>query len=269
MTEKTQIDSLIAAVWESKESEFYRSKWGSAGETLPVFAELPCCSAEDFIRTPLHDRVYKKDKGLAKIVRIYEKPFLVQWSLADLAAERFGFTDSARPLVMLSDAHEAIEKSLWFYEHDILPLIGEIHNVPVSAFAAKTYGIDAIVSDEYMLSRTLPELEKVYDLGKVASLTLIGAHFAAASIAYLRQFKNVQYILALPETGSFAASCPRALAEGKFCFHSDDGSYLELVGEHLVVTRLRLLVTPIIRYKTSIRAAQERCLCGREGYALL
>src|SRR3989338_4702001 len=105
-----KIEQMLENIRGSAESDFYRNIWGNE----KTFYNLPFISIENFIATPLRERTYKKEKGLAKIVRSGAKPFLVQCGLSDLKKENYGDVLCKRPLVLLSNSHEALEKSLWF-----------------------------------------------------------------------------------------------------------------------------------------------------------
>ena len=261
------LHSLIAEVAASNASDFYRTLWGRERR----FDLLPLLTPEHLMRTPLRSRTYKREKGLVKIVRTQAEPFLVQWSLQDLAQEPFGSTSCKRPLVLLTDSHEALEKSLWYYEHNPLPLIGEHHNLPVAAYASRRYGIDSILSDEQILPAFLTELEKEYDVRHVEELTLLGSSFVPENIrAFSHRFPRIRLVLACSETGALANACPERSPEA-LVFHPAENAILELVGEQLVVTKRAPLVTPIIRYRTGIRASltPTDCTCGKESYRLL
>ena len=100
-------------------------------------------------------------------------PYLVPRRLQDIAGETFGIR-CERPLVLFTDPQEAVEKSLWFYARNILPLIGEPNNLAVTAFAAQRYGVDAIVGQLPLVTTFLSRLGGEYDLQRIASITLIG-----------------------------------------------------------------------------------------------
>src|SRR5690348_8939857 len=116
-----KISQFVKDIASSEKSDFYKSIWGSAQE----FNDLPAVSREDFINVPLSKRRYKDEKGLVKIVHSPEGSFLSEWSFKDIGLEPWGLP-SKRPFVYLTDAHEAIEKSMWCYENNMVPLIGEL-----------------------------------------------------------------------------------------------------------------------------------------------
>ena len=246
---------------------FYRNHWN----TKERFETLPVVRREHFVATPLTGRTYREEKGLVKIVKNGPAPFLVQWGLSDLSKEIYG-TACNRPMVLLSDPHEALEKALWFYERNTLPLIGESNNLPIAAFAAHKYGIDAIVSDEDILFPFVTFFGKECDV-KGVQLTLIGSGFSVERLQVARNlFQNMRLVLALPETGAFAESCPGLLGKGEYAYHPDENSVIEIIGGRLVITKLPFLITPIIRYDTALEAetavSTEACLCNKELFIL-
>ncbi len=264
--QREKVEQLVAKVRTSA-CGFYRAHWGKAER----FEDLPLMDVERFIATPFGERTYKVEKGLVKIVRAYRAPFLVHWSLEDLKAEQFGDSTGKRPLVLLSDSHEALEKSLWFYEHDILPLIGEPNNPPVVSYAANKYDIDALVTDDKAVPPFLSEHEKQNNM-KAVAVVLIGSSFEPALLRRLESSsKNVTPVLSLPETGTFGMACPKNRGAKERHFHPSDNSVLEIKDGELIVTKLVYLRTPVIRYRTGIRAEQfaSGSDCGESPFRLV
>lgn len=260
------MEELIATIAESDASDFYRTLWGDER----AFKRLPRCTPLHLVKTPLRERTYKKEKGLVKIVRRDAGAFLVERALSDIAAENYR-GGGKRPLVLLSDSYDSLEKSLWYYEHETLPLIGEHANLPVSVFAAKRYRIDALMTDEAMLARFLQEAGKEYPPGQIA-LTLLGGEFSAENIvAISSRFHDLRLVLCLSETGALGSACPEGLSSGTLVFHPEQNVFLEYEDGALVISKRELLVTPLVRYKTGIRAAEGHasCACGTEAFRLL
>lgn len=198
-----------------------------------------------------------------KIVRA-DPPFLVPRRLADIGKENFG-VPCERPLVLLADPQEALEKSLWFYAHNILPLVGEANNLAVTVFSARTYGVDAIVSELPIIAEFLPRLETEYDLGRIVSLTLIGRRFSYQDLApFFREGRALRALVALPDTGAFAESCRARLAAGELVFHPDATSELDIDAGMLVVSKTSDLLRPVVLQRTTLAARRlEPCACGR------
>ena len=113
---------------------------------------------EDFLDVPLSQRRYKDARSLIKIVHEGKRLFLSEWSFEDIGREPWGIP-SARVLVYMTDPHEAIEKSMWCYENNMVPLIGE-PDPDIAMFTASKYRIDSIIADTVSLPKLLPFLEQ-------------------------------------------------------------------------------------------------------------
>ena len=232
--------NLVSRVHTSLESEFYARRWGDA----KTFETIPLISRFDFIKTPLSKRRYKNEEGLVKIVRSTSGMFLSELSISDIEKEEYGVR-SARPMVYLSDTYDAMEKSLWCYEHDMVPLIGE-KNAAISIVAARKYHIDSLITDAPSLRTLSPFLESMNE--KLRSISILGSAFTLSEILLYRRFaQRVRLVLALPETGAFAAA---EMSESPV-FTPLPECILEY-RDGLVLTKLRMLTTPIIRYSVGI-----------------
>src|SRR3989344_2514382 len=186
------ISALIRDVAGSKASGFYRDIWGAARN----FDELPSVAREDFLNVPLSKRRYKAEKALVKIVHSEQGMFLSEWSFDDIGREPWGIT-SRRPMVYLADPHEAIEKSMWCYENNMVPLIGE-RDPDVAMFAAGKYHIDQLITDALSLPKLLPYLKSRGE--KLTSLTVLGDSFDAPILMPFLDFaQTVRLVLRLPE----------------------------------------------------------------------
>lgn len=193
-----------------------------------------------------------------------DPPFLVPRRLADIGRENFG-TACERPLVLFADPQEALEKSLWFYAHNILPLMGEPNNLAVTAFTAKSYGIDAIVSEFPIAAEFIEKFSSEYDISRIKTLTLIGRRFTYAELeSFMAGGRHVRALLALPDVGAFAESCTRRLSEGEVVFHPDATAELSLGdGGTIVVTKTIELLEPVAKHTTGIAAETvPNCPCG-------
>lgn len=222
------------------ESDFYRSRWAAERD----FAKLPAVSREDFIRTPLSKRRYKEESSLVKIVHA-EQPFLSEWSFADIGTEGFGLP-STRPLVYMTDSYEAIEKSMWCYERGMVPLIGE-KDPDIAMFAAGKYEVDSLITDP----EALPKLRPYLEAHRLQSISVISDSFDTNALApFASLTDDMRLVLAIPEVGSFAIA-PFAVRPR---FEALENCAVEK-GETLIVSKLRFLITPIIRYRTDIPAS--------------
>ena len=192
-----------------------------------------------------------------------ERPYVIPRRLEDIAKENFS-APGLRPLVLFTDPQEALEKSLWFYAHNILPLIGEPNNLAVTAFAAQRYGIDAIVGELPLVTTFLSRLGGKYDLRRITSLTLIGRNFDSRDvIPLLAGERMVRLVLVHPVIGSFAASCAGCLAAGELAFHPDPAAELFVAGGTLAVSERRTAPGTGRRVGTGlvVRRIKNTCAC--------
>jgi hypothetical protein len=151
-------------------------------------------------------------------------------------------------MVYLSDPHEAIEKSMWCYENNMLPLIGE-KDPDIAMFAAEKYQIDSLITDTAALTKLLPYLQKRAEI--LESISILGDVFPIETLLpYQAYARKVRLVQTLPETGAFG----EAPLELSLRFHPLPGCKVEVDAGVLVVTKLRSLVTPVIKYRTAILA---------------
>lgn len=219
------------------EASMYRKQWGAARN----FAELPVIDAQTIASVPLGERRYKKG-AFVKIVS-GGVPFLSEWSVDDIGKEEFGVL-SRRPMVYMSNAHEALEKALWCYERGMVPLIGE-KDPALAWVTAERYEADSLITDESALARLQPYIKKDY---RLESISILGSAFTPDIRSHALLAKRVRLVLALPVTGAFAEA--ELTQEPQFTALS--GCILEH-GKTLVVSKEALLVTPIIRFDTGIK----------------
>jgi hypothetical protein len=235
------LQTLVTWAREHTGSDFYKTQWGEK----KTFEELPTVSRADFLRVPLSQRRYKNGRALAKIIHTPEGPFFSEWSFEDIGREPWGIP-SKRPMVYLEDSHEALEKSMWCYENNMVPLIGE-RNPNVAVFAAGKYAIDSLITDAVSLPKLLPYLKSRAE--KLASLTILGDSFdSPALMSFSELAHTVRLVLRLPETGMIAEA---PLTE-RPAFRAAPGVFTESENDALIVTKLAPLITPIIRYRTDI-----------------
>ena len=248
-THEKQFLKLIDFVKQSKTSIFYKDIWNNTGHIKNI-RDVPPVTVNNFIETPLNDRLYKNEKLFVKIIEKEEGSFLWARTLEDIGHEMYGVTECERPLVHFDSAHESIEKSLWFYENGILPLIGE-SNLSITAHVATQYKIDAIVTETKTLPLICESLAKTYPLKNIENLVIIDTYF---DIGFLQEYfskTNVYLRLGLPETGVFASA---NLQEKSAEFHVHR-NYIVEKQDKLLITKLDILPTPIIRYDTALSSS--------------
>jgi hypothetical protein len=236
------LEELFSFVRDHPTADFYRSAVSDAQR----LEDVPLTSREMFAGTPLSSRRYKEVKSLQKIARLNDIPFISEWDFEDISKEAYGET-AARPMVYMSNAHEALEKSMWCYGRGVVPLAGET-DPALAIYAASKYRIDGLITDPAALSRIAPHMpERTEPLG---SITLIADSFDVRSLMRFAPLaQRVRLVLALPETGAFA----QAELSASPVFKPVPDCLIERQGNAVVVTKFAQLVTPIIRYKVDIQ----------------
>ena len=227
------------------EKPFYRELWRGERD----FLQLPLARRNYFAQSPLTDRSYKPG-GFVKIAGDGESNFLVEWNPKDIGGESFG-VKSQRPGVCFVNSHEALEKALWCYEQDSVPLLAE--SAPLVLFRSiEKYAADSLIADEQSLKVLTPY---IYSRPKsyLKAISVVGSSFATQEFESYAPFaKEVRLVLALPEVGSFAVAQLSPVAK----FVPLLGCYIEDIEGTIVLTKLHGPVTPIIRYNTGIQLGE-------------
>ncbi len=236
------VQQLVADVGRSHSSTIYQDFWGIER----VFNRLPVMTREVLFGCTLPERRHKTARSLVKIVKNETTTFVSEWAYEDVAREEYG-VETKRPMVYLSDNAESIEKSMWCYERGMVPLIGEVHNEVVAIAMARKYQIDSLITDEISLERLRPFFEDSHE--PLVSISILGPRFQSERMRWVLPYvKNVRLVLSLPETGAFAQSTLGA----EQVFVPLPGCIIENIGGTLVLSKQQSLVTPILRYDTSI-----------------
>ena len=233
------INGLIMRVRDARGCAFYRDIWGGKRE----FAELPFITRKDFLRVPLSLRRYKNKRALVKIVHDARGAFLSEWGFTDIGKEEYGLP-AKRPMVYMSNPHEAIEKSMWCYERGMVPLIGE-KDPDIAMFAAGKYQVDSLITDVAALEKFKPYFQAHE---RLSSISILGTSFDTDRLAeYAAYAETIRLVLALPEVGAFA----HAALGPDIRFAPLPGCIIER-DTTLIISKDSLLVTPIVRYRTTI-----------------
>ncbi|MFA7309449.1 MAG: hypothetical protein WC050_00955 [Candidatus Paceibacterota bacterium] len=243
-----ELENLIEAIRTHPRADLYRTAWGNSS----TFDALPVVSRADMAATPLDRRLYKEGRGMAKIVHTPISSFISIWDFSDIGAEPFGIA-SSRPMSNFSDPREGIEKAMWCYEHNMVPLIGE-QSPSVAILAARVCDIDSLITDSRSLSAFLPYLQE--RTTPLECISVVDDDLSAAALTSAAKFaKRVRLVLALPEIGAFAETTPDMYPTFSVLpnciLQEEDG---------LILTKIAHLVTPIIRYRTGFTG-----LLGKNG----
>ncbi|OGH12132.1 MAG: hypothetical protein A2776_01215 [Candidatus Levybacteria bacterium RIFCSPHIGHO2_01_FULL_40_10] len=261
---QVKLEAILKGVFKKSDS-FYRRKYTESGIHLKDFLSpdsfdlIPPTTLKELATTPFKERCSKEGPGLNKLIYSKEakRYFIVHRTLDEIKNEHL-FIDGTRPLVIIQDVYEAIETCLFFYEHGILPLIGEILNPAVVYATASQYNIDSVVADIESFKNFYKDLSKL-DLA-IKSITIIDSK---AFDRYDFQGIKMNYILSLPETGPIAYACPY-LKNKHFVFHPYDDIFIE-DGKKTTITSVRLEACPLIRYQAniSIKLFESKCTCDK------
>jgi len=244
--------------------EYYK-KHGYEGNQINNFAalkEIPTLNWEEVASVPYLERLYSNDGHITKIADHHTAPGLIARSPKDIEKEPLN-ASAKRPLVYLENIGDSLQWSLWFYTHNILPLIGD-ENIAITALAAKKYNIDALVVDSVSLKKQLPELSKHIDLSQIKELHIIDTEFDTAYIDENLSAVDVHLHLTLPESGIIATAQYRPAAEHELCFSVVDTVILEKANDGFLLTNLIAVPFPLIRYKVSLPIKD--CVAGDNNF---
>jgi len=237
-----ELAGLVERIRTHPNASFYASRWGGASR----FEDVPFVSRTDMGAAPLRVRSYKEESGMMKLVRTPTASFLSAWSFSDIGAEAYGVA-SKRPISYFSDSRESLEKAMWCYERNVVPLVGE-QNATAARRAAELCDIDSLMTDMRALQGMRPYLEARG--APLESVSIIDSEFSTGLQPVFAQYaKSVRLVLALPETGAFA----EATLDTFPTFSVLPNCTLEVTpGGELVLTKTAMLITPIIRYATGL-----------------
>jgi hypothetical protein len=204
----------------------------------------------------------KREDKLVKKIKTLNGIRLISRSLNDIAEDKYGVEKVQRPLVLLDAADDACEKALWFYEKNILPLIGETNNLEATARCAKAYGIDCVLSEESLIYSFWDVLKKIYDTAKIEKVILLGSNFNLKSILNYFYPEKVRLVLYLPEIGPFAYACCDRMRKKELIFHFNRNSFGEIREDKII---------KISKYKTNAKAefVKNVCQCGKQSFRLI
>ena len=263
-----KLSDLLQEIITSPQSHFYHDHFKKHGikstntRWFKNITDIPLLTWDDIAQYPFKKRLYKDGQLLVKIVYRNEVPLLVARSRSDIALENYGSIPK-RPLVWFNNSHDSIEKSMWLYERNSLPLIN-MTNASITALLAKKYKIDGLLAGNDVLPDAVSSLQKVYSTTHIKKLSVIDTRFDLSFIKSNFSHAHLEIILGLPEVGSIATACKESLSQDtpSLVFHPDTTCIVE-PKEFLIVTKLMLLPTPLIRYQTTIQsqAVPVTCKC--------
>lgn len=230
---------LVKQLYASNKSSFYRTYWGDLPDHA---AKTPILTAEVLSHTPFIDRTYGSDQGMVKSVTTKDSVELfIKRTFADITSDHLPVPAGSRVLVLTSNSDEALEHSLWCYEHGSIPYHGDAGNVEVAVFCAEHFRTTVLITDKALFT----SLTEQSLIPSSVELVIIADQTPVPSAGL-----TVEQILYLPEAG-----CLGSVTETNngFKLTSADNVVAEIVDDQLVVTKV-CTAMPLIRYKTSIAA---------------
>ena len=257
----SDLASLLKHISVQDKADLYTSR--IHGDTLDSVVPL---TWSDLVACPLDRRLYQEsDKCFVKIAYKNDVPILIARNRKELADEPYYIGTSTRPLVGCSNRAVGIELGIWFFEHNIIPLL-EMHEAKMTASLAGKYQADSFTGDMEAAQRLLPELATHSDIDLLEFVHIVGIS-DCYDIEFLSQYISIEKIhisAYLPVCGLWAQACPEQLSKtGKVVFHPLDSVIVE--GQtNLLLTKLSPLLTPILRYETGIQAKflDKKCQCS-------
>ena len=250
------MSSVKDQVLGSKESAFYRDTVWKGERSV---ADPPILTREVYAGTPFLKRLYRSQGLLTKVAYHSGKPFLIGRHFDDIGTESYGAVGN-RPLVAFSLVHESLEKSLWCYSKNILPLISDTDD-DITAMLAKRYEADTLITDSTKLPLLLQALARHYSLSPFRYVSVVDTSFNQSLVRKLFPDAHVTFIFGLPETGGIATSCPESLTTDHLVFHPAPHRIIE-VQRDLTFTDDRLLPTPLIRYRPGVPVTFIKKMCS-------
>lgn len=238
---KEKMKNITAMTYTSEKSDFYKLLKDKVKK-----GDIPTVSSKDFLDFPLLKRDYLNKKMVTKVIHGHNDAFLLGRTIDDIRQESFGIP-AKRPLMLFKYTYESIEKGLWFYEQKILPMINE-DNLEITTMMASKYTVDGIVGEMDMIKNFTPILSRKYNLKNIKHIRIIDTTFDTLFMEKYFSHAEIFYTLGTPLSGSIASMCP----ESKDVFHEDEHALIENLNGKLVVTKLYMMPTPIIRLETGI-----------------
>ena len=269
-----KVKELIKSILAAK-PDFYRKKLSSAGideaqlETLNEsdWNLIPILTKQELANAPYASRCYGEKPGLNKLIFSEEADqyFLIHRTLEEIRQERLPY-DGTRPMAIFSNVYEAIERCLYFYEQNVLPLIGEFHNPAVIYATARQYKVDTIFMDRAAIRAFREKLLEI--LPALKSVTVIDDTFSAEDFEWPADTK-LSFVLSIPEIGGVAYACPESIAKKDLVFHPADNVYIE-PSALSIITAPRLKACPMLRYRSHLyfEKTPPRCACQKISFKI-
>lgn len=267
------LKGILKQIYNNK-NNFYFKKYNRAKISqqdishlsVESFKLFPVTRISEFANSNYKERCLNEKPGINKLIfsPIDKKYILFHRNLSEIKKEGIPIYGK-RPMVIIQDVYDSIETCLYFYEHKILPLIGEISNPSVIYSTASQYRVDALYVDQSSYRQFAKELLKL----NLPIKAIVISDSITSLPPKLSKNISLDYVFSISEIGPIATLCPES--GGKTLkFHTLDDIYIE-EGRQALITSLRLTSCPIIRYEIgfTIKKSNSKCSCRREALAIL
>lgn len=271
----TSLQLLLSRIFTSKEN-IYKTKYQKAGIERKdvvslnneIFTTLPTITLKELAKAPYKTRLLEEKAGFHKLIHSPQTDsyFIIHRTLAEIKKDITPILGK-RPLVLMDSVHEAIERCLFFYEKQILPLIGETSNPAIVYETAKQYNVDSLIIDHQSLVTFKNEL--LQQNLPIKSVTILDTNLTPEDLTWPKEIK-VYPIISLPEFGPVAYQCSQSSQKKKFIFHAYDDVFIE-PDISSVLTSSRLSACPMIRYKSDVamKETAKTCMCREKSLQFL
>lgn len=235
-------DAFVQDVARSDMSTCYRDFWQGA----ETYEALPKSTRKLFEQIPLSKRTYSTERMFVKVAHGKSGIFAVGQAFSDIEKEHYGYV-TQRPVVFMRDAHDALEKGVWCYAQGMVPLVSE-YDATVGGVMVRKYHADQIITDTaslQLLTSFFAEEEHT-----VTHVTIIDHVFDIKALVPLHaRGMSIRLVLGLTETGMLA----EATYAGDVPVFTPCSSCVIDTGPETLVTKMRMTVTPIIKYHVPLR----------------
>lgn len=290
----TAIQIILTWVLNKKHPNFYRKRYRALLKkrrtiTISDFSDIPFLDRADLEKTSPYDRLFLLFKKLmyAHVTSgTTGKPLLLFHDKEDLFEQDQYWKKlvqyKVKKLLYLVNTQQVywklIDRMIDKRQQRIFVATGDVHNLTLSAQTASQIGIDSIETNASILYFFMPHLQKVYDLKKIRFISLGGEYTSKLKFDFFKRMfphANFDFRYGNTEAGVLGYRCGKLSENRRQFFHPVPRYYYEVVdgngsllpagkaGE-LIVTTLKKVATPLIRYKTGdlVRLWTKPCRCG-------
>ena len=279
---------IIKFVWENSHSDFYRQKFQKANidpfkdiKSLNDIQKIPFTTRKELAERDPLTNIFGIESEISHIattsgtsfgdIAFFFHPYNEQLTI---------LPQNIKKLLILAPVQRIIPFIKTSWENKIVPILGDIRNLPSAAFLVKRLKIDAIYTDPillYFFEKYLTNFR-----AKIFIKTIcLGSDALSENKkkVFNRQFPNAKILMGygMSEFCRIGFQCENLAEKSSDTYHiRPDYVYYEIIdpktnkgvsfGERgeLILSSLSNYVSPLIRYKTGDLAAfsKYKCNCG-------